>query len=204
MTHPPTDDAPGIDIDDKGHEQPALPSSDVGEVRYPQLIGTAGVELPVDPVLRAWRRCVWRGGTDAFATACACQPEPAHEALDRAAGHPYAFTVHLLPALVGAIDLPVGMPDPLDPGDQGLVTLGTGAMKLWTALESCMQAVTRWGDLQGPADRLDPERVAVAVHEIDQDLSRRSSSAWAKNALASLGISLARRSSLTSRSSAFT
>lgn len=95
------------------------------------------------------------------------------------------------------------MPDALDLRDQDLVTLGTGAMKLWTALASRMQAVTRWGDLQDPADRLDPERIAVAVNEIDHDLSRRSSSGWAKNALASLRISLARRSSLTSRSRAF-
>ena len=71
------------------------------------------------------------------------------------------------------------------------------------ARSGSMQAVTRWGDLQNLAYRLDPERVAVAVNEIDQDLSRRSSSAWAKNALASLRISLARRSSLTSRSKAF-
>jgi len=46
--------------------------------------------------------------------------------------------------------------------------------------------------------------VAVLVNEASQDFSRRSSSAWAKKALASFSISLARRSSLTSRSSAFT
>ena len=62
--------------------------------------------------------------------------------------------------------------------------------------------IGRRGDLQHPAYRLDPERVAVAVNEIDQDLSPLSSSAWAKDALASLRISWARRSSLTSRSSA--
>src|SRR3546814_5416461 len=44
----------------------------------------------------------------------------------------------------------------------------------------------------------------MCIDEAPQDLSRRSSSAWAKNALASFSISLARRSSLTSRSSAFT
>ncbi|MDP9547223.1 UNVERIFIED_ORG: hypothetical protein J2811_005310 [Burkholderia cepacia] len=40
----------------------------------------------------------------------------------------------------------------------------------------------------------------MLIDERRQDLKRRSSSAWAKNALATLRISLARRSSLTSRS----
>jgi hypothetical protein len=67
-----------------------------------------------------------------------------------------------------------------------------------------LPVITRRGDRQNPADRLDPERVAVVIDDIDQDLSRRSSSAWAKNALASLRMSLARRSALIrSRSSVF-
>ena len=43
----------------------------------------------------------------------------------------------------------------------------------------------------------------MLVDEVVQDFRRRSSSAWAKKALANLRISLALRSSLTSRSSAF-
>jgi hypothetical protein len=43
----------------------------------------------------------------------------------------------------------------------------------------------------------------MLIDEILQDFKRRSSSAWAKKALASLRISLALRSSLFSRSSAF-
>ena len=44
----------------------------------------------------------------------------------------------------------------------------------------------------------------MLVDKLSQDLNRRSSSAWAKKALASRKISLALRSSRTSRSSAFT
>src|SRR6476646_203343 len=44
----------------------------------------------------------------------------------------------------------------------------------------------------------------MRINERSQDLNRRSSSAWAKNALASFNISLALRNSFTSRSSAFT
>ena len=43
----------------------------------------------------------------------------------------------------------------------------------------------------------------MLVDELPQDFKRRSSSAWAKNALANFNISLALRSSLFSRSSSF-
>src|SRR3990167_4980164 len=59
------------------------------------------------------------------------------------------------------------------------------------------------GDLQHFADRLDPEGLSMLINEVVQDFRRRSSSAWAKNALASFRISLALRSSLFSRSSSF-
>ena len=49
-----------------------------------------------------------------------------------------------------------------------------------------------------------PVGVAMFVAEVPRDLSRRSSSAWAKNALATFKISLARRNSLFSRSSSLT
>ena len=67
-----------------------------------------------------------------------------------------------------------------------------------------MSSISRRGNLQDLAERLDPEGIAMLVDEVLQDLSRRSSSAWAKNALASFNISLARRSSLFSRSSSLT
>src|SRR6185312_9836749 len=62
--------------------------------------------------------------------------------------------------------------------------------------------IARRGNPQDLADRLDPEGVAMLIYKGLQDFRRRSSSAWAKNALASFRISLARRNSLTSRSSA--
>ena len=56
----------------------------------------------------------------------AAQAQAIHEALDGAAGHPDTFAVQLLPDLVGAVDLQVGLPDALDVRDQGVITLGTG------------------------------------------------------------------------------
>src|SRR5271165_6537191 len=67
-----------------------------------------------------------------------------------------------------------------------------------------MPPVSRRGDLQRLADRLDPELVSVLIDELSHVLKRRSSSAWAKNALAKRRISLALRNSRTSRSSALT
>ena len=58
------------------------------------------------------------------------------------------------------------------------------------------------GQLQSLANGLDPEGVTVLVNKGSQDLRRRSSSAWAKNALANFKISLARRNSRFSRSKA--
>src|ERR1700735_2961355 len=66
-----------------------------------------------------------------------------------------------------------------------------------------MGVIGRQGDRQHPADRLDPVRLAVIVDEGDHGLNRRSSSAWAKYALALPRISFACRSSRFSRSRAF-
>lgn len=65
-----------------------------------------------------------------------------------------------------------------------------------------MAPVGGWGDLQQLADRLDPETLTLLIDERPHFFLRRSSSACAKNALANRRISLAWRSSLTSRSSA--
>lgn len=45
------------------------------------------------------------------------QAPPAHQPLDRTAGHLDAFAVELTPDLAGAIDLQVGLPDLFDPAD---------------------------------------------------------------------------------------
>src|SRR5579875_3558935 len=65
-----------------------------------------------------------------------------------------------------------------------------------------MSIVGRRGDRQYPADRLDPVRLPVLIDEGDHVRDQRSSSAMAKYALALRRISLAWRSSRTSRSSA--
>jgi hypothetical protein len=68
----------------------------------------------------------------------------------------------------------------------------------------CMTPISRRGDSQDSANRLDPKAAAVVIDEGPNHFKRRSSSAWAKKALASFRISLARLSSRTSRSSSLT
>lgn len=114
--------------------------------------------------------------------------------------HDRAFPVQLLPGLVGTVDLRVGLPDALDVGRQFRIALGTLAQSPGAMLLRCIPPVPGPGDLQHFTDRLNPMRVAVLVDELPQDLCRQSSSAWTKKALANLRISLARRSSLFSRS----
>ena len=128
----------------------------------------------------------------------------AHQALDRTSRHDRALACQLPPDLVGAVDLHVGLPDALYLRHEDIIAARSGAAFVRLAQQRRVSSIPRRGDLQYLADRLDPESVAVLVDEVPQDLSRRSNSAWAKNALASFRISLARRSSLTSRFRSFT
>ena len=199
---PPAHDAASKDVDDEGDIDPALPGRDLGDVRYPELIGTLGLELAVDPIWRARRFRTGYRGTHDLASHDPAQSRTAHEPLDRAAGYRDAFALELLPDLVGSVDLQVIVPDPLDVHHQCLVTPCPGATPSGVTLLGGITPVSRWGDLEHLADRLDPHRLAILVNEGVHNLLWRSSSARAKNALASWSISLAFRSSLTSRSSA--
>ena len=142
-----------------------------------------------------------RGAYD-LATAYTAQAQSAHQSLDSAPGNGNSLTVHLFPDLVGSVDLHIGVPDPLDLRDKFVIVLGPVTAQYRLAHLGSMTPVTRRGNLQNLADRLDPIGIAVLVDVRLQLLSRRSSSAWAKNALAVLRMSLARRSSLTSRCNA--
>jgi hypothetical protein len=85
---------------------------------------------------------------------------------------------------------------------QNRIALGTCAKRAGIALLSDMAPKHGRGNPQGFAHRLDPVGIVAPGDEIVDDLSRRSSSAWAKNALSSFRISSTRRSSLFSRSRA--
>src|SRR5690606_4120122 len=48
----PADNAPGKYIHHEGHIEPALPSRDISEVRYPKLVGAIGLKMPINLVQR--------------------------------------------------------------------------------------------------------------------------------------------------------
>ena len=74
-----------VHIHHEDHVQPALSNGEIGgEVRHAQLIRAAGLELPVDVVQRAWRRCGRCGGTHRVATARPFQAQGTHQSFHRA------------------------------------------------------------------------------------------------------------------------
>jgi len=103
--------------------------------------------------------------------------------------------MQLLPHLAGPVDAVVSG---VHPSDRLLQRLVAEAARTGPAVLG--GAVAGRGDLQHATDRLDPEAIPMGVDIADYLCERRSSSA-PKKAAAVFKISLARRSSLFSRSS---
>ena len=108
---PPANDAPGKDVDHKGHVDETLPGRDIGEVSNPQPVWCWGFELAVYPVKRA-RGCLVRECRANRPTANdALQAHCPHKSGDRAAGDVEALTLQLPPDLLNAIDAEVLLED---------------------------------------------------------------------------------------------
>ena len=118
-----------------------------------------------------------------------------HQPLDGAAGDRDPLALQLAPHLPRAVD-----PEVLAVGVAQLHLQGLVAHPPGGGPASSGGVVRRRGNLQLPADRLDPEALAMPPDEAAHFGSRGSSSR-AKKAEAALRISLARRSSRFSRSS---
>jgi hypothetical protein len=108
-----------------------------------------------------------------------------------------------VPDLARAIETKAGSIGALDLGAKHVIALGPRRPLAGICKAGGMFVPERWGDCQFAADRLDPQVLVIGVDEPHHHLSRRSSSACAKYADALRKISLARRSSFTSRSSNF-
>ena len=99
---------------------------------------------------------------------------------DFRANHLVEFPQQLPQDLFCAVDLHVGVPHVLDLRRQYLVALSLGTASARFALECGMPPISRRGDLQGLADRLDPDGLAVPIDERPQDFNRWSNSARVK------------------------
>src|SRR6476661_5273331 len=118
-------------------------------------------------------------------------------------GERVVFPQQLTPDLAHAVDLKVFIENSLDLDAEHDIALDARRRRLGFFAKIDVGMVSRRGDLNDSADRLDPVFVAIRIDEADHGFHRRSSSAWAKYALALRKISLAWRNSRTSRSSAF-
>jgi hypothetical protein len=198
---PPADDPSRESVDHEGHVNEAGPGRDIAEVGDPERIRPADLEVSVDPIERTGCGLVAVRGALRSSPDDALQPHLAHQPGDRAACDLDPFAAELAPHLAHAVDAEVVLEDAPDLTAELGVAPGArrDLGRIGTARH--VGVIGRRGDRQHPADRLDPVDGTVLVDERDHGLDRRSSSAWAKYALAFLRISLACLSSRFSRSS---
>ena len=200
--HAPADDAAGVGVDDERDVDEAGPRRDVGEVRDPQHVRPWCPEPAIDVIERTGRGLVAHRRAHPPAADHPLQSHFLHQPRHRAAGHVVPFPQQLPPDLAHAVDLEVLIENPFDLDAEHDVALDARRCRLRLGAAGDVGVVCRRGDRQHLADRLDPVVVAVRIDEADHGFHRRSSSAWAKYALALRRISLAWRSSRFSRSSA--
>src|SRR5690606_13066068 len=136
-----------------------------------------------------------------LATHGTMDPHRGRQTLCGAAGDRDRLPIELLPYLSRAVDTEVLDIDSLDLRLQRFVALGPLRSSIRIPFLRLALIVCRRGNRQHLADRLDPKTLPVSVDVRDHHFSRRSSSAWAKNADAVFRISLARLSSRLDRKS---
>lgn len=95
----------------------------------------------------------------------AARTQQAHRTLHLAARRRDAFALKLMPDLVGAVDLQVGLPDALGVRYRHRVALRPHAQRLWVKLMGRMAPIGRRGNLRCPGDRHDPKGDAVLFDE---------------------------------------
>src|SRR5712692_3570529 len=191
---PPAYDPAAEGVDHEGHVDEAGPGAHIGQVGNPEPVRRGSHETALDQVLRPLGDLAWQRGPLHRASSDTDQLELAHQPPHPVTADLEALPVELAPDLVGAVDAVVVLVDPSDLRLHRLVADSTGAGRPGGG-----RVVGRGGNLQHPADRLDPPTLPVGVDEAHYFGSRGSSSR-AKKPAAALRISLARRSSRTSRS----
>src|SRR3990172_5799420 len=195
--HPPADDPAGKDVDDEGGVAEAGPGRDVRQIGHPEPVRSGRAEAPVHEIGRTRREVRRDRRPPGLAPDRPGEAEAAHQPGDLVPADRGALAAERTPELARAIDGVVPAVDAADVELERRVPAVTS--RGWPGAGG---VVARWGDLQGLADRLDPEGDALLVDEGGHFADRRSNSA-PKKAAAALRISLARRSSRFSRSRSF-
>jgi hypothetical protein len=184
--HLPAHDHSRKHIDDERGIHPSRKRPDIGDVRYPELVGS---EAAVDQVRRR-RRGGSDGGPGLPASPSSLQALLAHQPLDRAASHADSRTVELRMHFPRSVNTVILAEHTLDLSEQFGVPHGTFRRRALLGRPEGSRGDPHIRIVQDCADRLDPELLPL-----DNPL------AAAKNAEAVFGISFARRNSRTSRSS---
>lgn len=148
----------------------------VREICYPQTIGSVCMKLPIHQIQQTQRFLIWHRCSDHLATAYPLHAVLCHQALHGAAGNLMALPTQLTPDLASAIHSEIHRPDLLNHRHQLSITLSPSALEIRIANSCSMAPVGRWGNLQNPADRLDPIVRPVPVNKRVY-FSLRSSSA---------------------------
>src|SRR5439155_2157337 len=167
----------------------------VGRVGDPWPVGGRRAEVTVDQVGRPGGSRGWNRGSPALTPDRSLEFEFGHQPTHPVPTNLDTLAPQLLPDLLCPVDVEVLL---MHASDLDLETAVAQLSNRWWP-RHC-RVVSRRGDLQRVADRLDPKPFPVFVDEAHYFGSRGSSS-LAKKADAALRISLARRSSRTSFSS---
>src|SRR5712691_2270016 len=192
----PADDRTAVGVDHEREGDDALPAAQVGEVGEPELVGAAGCEVALDEIGRPIGIRVREGRPPRLpAPFRALDAVCAHQPLNSAAADLLAGAQERLPHPPGAVRevvAPVQLADQLE--QPVVLDLARGPLPGRTPV------IRRRRHAQGPANRLDPEALALLIDE-HAHLGRCGSSSPAKTTDAAFRISFVRRSSNTSRRS---
>src|SRR5205085_8717625 len=110
----PTDDPAREDIDEERDVDDARPGHDVGEVRYPKLVGPIGCEVAIDQVARPLSLPVGDRGASSLAANDAAQAVLGHQPLDCAPGDLEPVALELPEHLPSSIQASALLIDPVD------------------------------------------------------------------------------------------
>ena len=176
----PADDPPRVGVDDEGDIDEAGPSRDIGKIGQPQTVRRGSVELSVHMIQRTGGRLVADRCPQRLAPDRSPKAHIPHQPGDRAASGAEALPPQLTPNLAHAIDTKVLLEHPPDLDLQISVAADPVGQAGGIGAPGEMGMISRRGDRQNPADRLDPVGLTMIVDEGDHRFSGRSSSAWAK------------------------
>src|SRR6266404_596051 len=156
--HRPAYNAARIHIEYHRQIQKSGPRWNVGDVRYPQSIGSIGVELPIDEVSRTLRTRIGLRRDDIAAQRCTAKPGRSHQSCHTLAAHANAVVISELGVDVRrAVDASGAPVDRLDlPGQRQVRSISFAHRPIQPGIESASR------NMQQSAH--DPDRVGGLVH----------------------------------------